>query len=206
MPNNVSFWLHKECWNIRRHRSHAKVSGLKHIHTFPDVMTNRIKKKKKKKKTRSASVYDRLLGGAAGYQMGDDNKVIGSNNVYYIEADELAAKLRDPEESKSVIVIDVRDEDFGDTMITGTTLNVPSAYLSQTTLEKALDTLGKSLADYQTVVFHCSFSKQRGPTCAKLVESFYPLHQFDIYVLRGGFCNWSCKYPDLLQPSKPFFS
>ena len=136
--------------------------------------------------------------------MGDDNKVLGSNNVYYIDGNTLAAKLLNPSEQKRVIVIDVRDEDFSDSMIAGTTINVPSNCFSQATLEKALDSTGKSLADFQTVVFHCAFSKQRGPSCAKLCESFYPLHQFDIYVLRGGFINWSVQHPELLQPSKSY--
>lgn len=131
-------------------------------------------------------------------------KVFGNSEIYYMEPETLAALLRDPKEAAGVLVVDVRDSDLGPTMVAGTTVNVPARELTQAALERALDCYGTAPADYRAVVVHCMFSQQRGPRAAKLIDTFYPARHFSLYVLAGGFSTWRARYPDLLQPSKPF--
>lgn len=91
---------------------------------------------------------------------------------------QLRDKLLDPKESEKIAVIDVRDDGLlyishiyicihSDTKpdhIGGhikNSVNVPSS-----TLDHALPSLVRKLADKETVVFHCALSQVRGPKAA----------------------------------------
>lgn len=118
--------------------------------------------------------------------------------VRYMHPDELAALLRGPT-AHEVQVVDVRDDDFGDGCVRGA-LNVPSKSLAS---EAAVDALLDRLAREQrtTVVMHCLYSQQRGPTCARRLAE--RLHEREpagegrgvqVCVLSGGWTHWRKAY------------
>lgn len=121
-------------------------------------------------------------------------------HIYYMTPQELNERLEAGD--GPLLVVDVRDDDAGTTMIRGTTVNVPSKRFTRAALEGALDTAapGRSLADFDAVVVHCMYSQTRGPRCARLIDEMYPLRDFGLYVLRGGFCNFSVMYPAQVAP------
>ncbi|KAI9742846.1 MAG: hypothetical protein M1818_003575 [Claussenomyces sp. TS43310] len=72
-----------------------------------------------------------------------------------------ALLLSQPQDQESrVAIIDVRDDDHIGGHIRGST-HVPSR-----TLDHAIPTLVRKLANKETVVFHCALSQQRGPAAA----------------------------------------
>ncbi|KAI0903672.1 Rhodanese-like protein [Ustulina deusta] len=107
-------------------------------------------------------------------------------------------------ESKSIAVVDVRDDDHIGGHIR-TSLHFPSASLDAT-----MPTLLRKLADKDTVIFHCALSQQRGPSAAlqylrekeatasgsggaKSTESGEKKAQ-KVYVLDRGFVGWQEVY------------
>lgn len=84
-------------------------------------------------------------------------------------------------------VIDVRDEDFTDIQIKGST-NVPSEIFA-----KSAPSLVSQLESdkIENVVFHCHYSKERGPRCASIFSDFISENSnVKIHVLRGGIVQW----------------
>ncbi|KFX92186.1 hypothetical protein V490_05525 [Pseudogymnoascus sp. VKM F-3557] len=77
-----------------------------------------------------------------------------------ITADALSKILLEPSESSKVAVIDVRGEDH----IGGHILS--SIHAPSNTLDHAIPSLIRKLADKEIVVFHCALSQVRGPKAA----------------------------------------
>eukprot|EP00388_Colpodella_angusta_P026948 GDKK01007691.1.p1 GENE.GDKK01007691.1~~GDKK01007691.1.p1 ORF type:complete len:154 (-),score=4.80 GDKK01007691.1:167-628(-) len=138
---------------------------------------------------------------------------MGSKEIQYILAEELASKLsqksveeRDGDGVDKFVILDVRGEDeyTEDGHIIGA-INLPSTrwyeggFVDQLVREHMdVNQTGKS------IVLHCAYSQQRGPTCARLL-----MDGFDrcvastaidiatvpqIYVLKGGFVLFCGKY------------
>ena len=106
-------------------------------------------------------------------------------NIPRITPTQLAALLRTPTTPPSTSVIDVRDSDHAGGHIAGST-HVPSAQL-----EARVGALARALAGQRRVVFHCMFSRERGPRAAErfLAEARGGEGQ-EVLVLEGGFEAW----------------
>eukprot|EP01067_Filipodium_phascolosomae_P001714 Filipodium_phascolosomae@DN2105_c0_g1_i1.p1 len=73
------------------------------------------------------------------------------------------------------------------------------------------DTNGQPISDSRTVlIFHCEFSKQRGPTACRNVrkvdrqtnvQSWPKLAYPEMYILKGGYYNFFALHSDLCSPS-----
>ncbi|KJE89198.1 hypothetical protein CAOG_00718 [Capsaspora owczarzaki ATCC 30864] len=111
-----------------------------------------------------------------------------------MRAAELAALLRAPklagEPTPKFVVIDVRDHDFQGGNIAGC-VNVPSA-----TISKAIDELVEQYGQHDMVIFHCMYSQQRGPSCAKYFARNLDArkHLAQVYCLEGGFRSWAQQF------------
>lgn len=111
------------------------------------------------------------------------------STLRYIPRESLATLLKSP--SPSLAIIDVRDNDYIGGHIKGSR-NIPVH-----THDHALPELVRTLADKETVVFHCALSQQRGPKAALryLRERERLLGVVDekkqkVLVLEGGFVKW----------------
>ena len=125
-----------------------------------------------------------------------------------LTASQLSTLLLDPAESSKIAVIDVRDDGPSPlpylTPITKTktdyigghiksSINVPSS-----TLDHALPSLVRKLADKETVVFHCALSQVRGPKAAaryirereRLEKDKGEKREQRVVVLERGFEGW----------------
>ena len=51
--------------------------------------------------------------------------------------------------------------------------------------EQAQSILTSSASNNALVLFHCMYSRERGPTCARIAQSFQP--ELRVAILRGGF-------------------
>lgn len=80
----------------------------------------------------------------------------------YVTPGELAALLSGPR-SDGVVVVDVREADRVTGCVKGA-LHVPACTLHE---PGAVDALVQQLRGKQMVVFHCHFSRQRGPAAAE---------------------------------------
>ncbi|KAK7206517.1 Rhodanese-like domain-containing protein [Myxozyma melibiosi] len=95
--------------------------------------------------------------------------------------------------SKSLAIIDVRDDDHIGGHIVGSRHH-PSSSFGQN-----LPYLHEELRPFSTVVFHCALSQQRGPSAANMYARYAemigsaPTTQ-SVYVLRGGFTEWQQEF------------
>ena len=87
----------------------------------------------------------------------------------YVDPDFVADLIRSgAAASDSVAIIDVRDDDFSDGHIP-TATNVPSTqWVDDAVIESVFD----SNRSAKILVFHCMYSKIRGPTCAMKFAEF----------------------------------
>lgn len=111
-----------------------------------------------------------------------------------ISREELAGYIR--AKKTGVTIIDVRDSDYIGGHIIGCN-NVPVH-----THDYKMPELVRTLADQETVIFHCALSQQRGPTSAlrylrerEKMSTSGRLGEGDdqkqkVYVLEGGFVKW----------------
>ena len=118
--------------------------------------------------------------------------------VGYIEPEALAKLLSSEAESKLVLVVDVREDDFGIGKIPGS-LNIPFH-----SFENSYDILVEATKGKNYVIFHCHFSAQRGPSAAAMARDFYekaylPGERPTVLVLRGGFKAWFNLYHNDLR-------
>ena len=81
-------------------------------------------------------------------------------NLLRISAPDLRTLLLSPQAPSTLAIIDVRDSDHAGGHIKSS-MHIPSS-----TLDHALPSLIRTLADKQVVVFHCALSQQRGPSAA----------------------------------------
>lgn len=98
-----------------------------------------------------------------------------SSVIKYIETDELSNILIDSEKlaEANLKIFDVRNEsEFSEGHIRGST-NHPSSHWANTEFVESI--VADLLLDGQpkTVVMHCAYSQQRGPTCAKILQSHF---------------------------------
>ncbi|KAL9107985.1 MAG: hypothetical protein Q9227_007200 [Pyrenula ochraceoflavens] len=126
------------------------------------------------------------------------------SDLKYVTREELAETLQDPEESKKIAVVDVRDDDHVGGHIAS------SLWAPYQQINPRLPELVRRLQDKQRVIFHCALSQQRGPSAALKYarERRHLLNLKDehgaetdggqeICVLQGGFVLWQAKYgPD----------
>lgn len=115
--------------------------------------------------------------------------VRNTQQVFYMEPEELARKIERKEDG--FVIIDVRG--VSEEKIRGAVF-VSSVEFDRPHVEAAVD-----LSKYDDVIIHCMYSKQRGPTCAALMEMYYPKRNFTIHVLRGGFCMFATLYPQHVE-------
>jgi len=112
----------------------------------------------------------------------------------YIEREELRDILDKNE--KSVLVVDVRDDDNKGGNIRGA-IHVPDASFKASSVCKIMSVMKEKGAS--TVVFHCMESARRGPRCAKrMCDALNALREktspIEIRVLVGGFDQWIRAY------------
>lgn len=131
--------------------------------------------------------------------------------ITYIDAKELASLLLEMRKQKRenqkvshyIALIDVRDDDFN---VEGC---IPQAlHMASIDFQIHLPSLSNQLKlwsetyDKLTVVFYCSYSQVRGPTCAKILSDYCkqilsnPTSLLDIRVLKGGYTYWVSQYRD----------
>lgn len=124
-----------------------------------------------------------------------------SRTIPYITVDELGELLFTSCKDSSVQIIDVRDDDFIGGHIPGAR-NLPS-----TGFATGVRYLVQELAESEEVViFHCMFSQERGPSCAKCfldhLAELHPESQCKVRILHGGFNEWDARFgrtPDTLH-------
>ncbi|KFX97176.1 hypothetical protein O988_04990 [Pseudogymnoascus sp. VKM F-3808] len=136
---------------------------------FPDAEVPR-KRWPEEEETKEREVAEEIHGWIPGYyfeSQGDEeaglvDPVIAPAPVIpgRITADALSKILLEPSESSKVAVIDVRGEDH----IGGHILS--SIHAPSNTLDHAIPSLIRKLADKEIVVFHCALSQVRGPKAA----------------------------------------
>eukprot|EP00013_Stygamoeba_regulata_P026631 CAMPEP_0177647018 /NCGR_PEP_ID=MMETSP0447-20121125/10081_1 /TAXON_ID=0 /ORGANISM="Stygamoeba regulata, Strain BSH-02190019" /LENGTH=134 /DNA_ID=CAMNT_0019149585 /DNA_START=192 /DNA_END=596 /DNA_ORIENTATION=- len=124
---------------------------------------------------------------------------MAERTVNYIEPEVLAARLLGEVASeRELVVVDVRDDDFDERVIRGA-LHVPSAEFPE-----RVDEVLSAHSHGKDVVFHCSLSQMRGPSCARFFASEMKDDATShVYVLRNGFRHWSTRYggnPRLTEP------
>jgi rhodanese-related sulfurtransferase len=108
----------------------------------------------------------------------------------YLEANALAESLK--KNPNSVLVIDVREDDFEGGNIVGA-LNHPAGYFSHLTAQAILEVWQEG----QEVVFHCMKSQVRGPTCASFFDDYVASKTdvtLSVRVLQYGFEYFVAKY------------
>src|SRR4051812_4034823 len=105
----------------------------------------------------------------------------------FIYPEELAAKL---DRKDDVIIVDVRDEDRGDSWIRGAT-HMPSRYVTAS----SMTSFAGGISPTHLVVFHCMFSQTRGPRARNLFEKFAPAgRRARSVILAGGFVQFEATY------------
>jgi len=110
--------------------------------------------------------------------------------ISYITAPQLRDLLVSAEPP---VVVDVRDEDRAGGHVRGS-VSIPSAQWSDSA---SVDRFVTRLTSSTTVVFHCMFSQQRGPSCAQLFAARLPATSpTRVLVLHGGWRAWRREYGD----------
>lgn len=107
-----------------------------------------------------------------------------------MRAESLAQLLiNDPE---SVLVVDVRDKDFGTGRVRGS-LHIPFNQFDVAQLCSRLNS-----DDIKDLVLHCHFSQMRAPSAANAVMEYFEKHglfpKVKVSVLQGGFEKWHEEY------------
>ena len=88
------------------------------------------------------------------------------------------------DERAKFLVVDVRDEDYDAKWRVPGSVNFPS----ETFGDDAMSELADLAHGKDAIVFHCMYSQQRGPTCARMFAAKYP--EVTVKVLRGGYQGW----------------
>ena len=110
----------------------------------------------------------------------------------YIEPSDL---LKLMQSSYNVGIVDVRDDDFITGNIPGC-INIPSSKF-MSIVYSSPEELEKQLSKFQTLVFHCALSQQRGPKAAsRYLELIGKKLNQRVVILRGGFSAWQSLYKD----------
>jgi rhodanese-related sulfurtransferase len=86
--------------------------------------------------------------------------------VEFLQPEALAALLRAPASRATLLILDVRDDDFAGGNIRGA-VNIPSYDLDGAALEAFFEARCGPASGVKTVVVHCYLSQQRGPTAAR---------------------------------------
>mmetsp|Transcript_5193 Transcript_5193/g.15277 ORF Transcript_5193/g.15277 Transcript_5193/m.15277 type:complete len:254 (-) Transcript_5193:281-1042(-) len=103
----------------------------------------------------------------------------------YFSAEELAGRLGDDD----IQVIDVRDNDFVGGHIRG------ARHYPSEDFEPWIKVLAEEFAKSRTIlVFHCMYSRVRGPRCASMLRKhladYFPDWRCSVFVLAGGYDRW----------------
>jgi len=94
-------------------------------------------------------------------------------NIDWIDADILAELMKtdDDDNNKSdMLIVDVRDDDYGSSSIKNA-INVPSTTFDNDDTKLNLLKYIKE-KDKKVIIFHCMKSQVRGPTCAESFKSY----------------------------------
>lgn len=93
-------------------------------------------------------------------------------NIRYMAPEELAAILQDSEKlaALSLSILDVRNEsEYSEGHIRGS-VNLPSTNWSNTAFVESVVATLNGGDKPKTVVMHCAYSQQRGPSCARILQ------------------------------------
>jgi Cdc25 family phosphatase len=113
----------------------------------------------------------------------------------FISADELVGLLTKSE--NHVLVIDVREQDREGGHIRKS-VNCPAFAFGDHTCRDILQ-LAK-IQSKKYIVFHCAYSQQRGPTCARYFMNYCKAHQeltdgsIDCFILERGMNGFKAQY------------
>lgn len=69
-------------------------------------------------------------------------------------------------------------------------------------MDKYFPELNRISSDFKSIVFHCHYSAQRGPSSAEYFEESFPHNTVNVLVLKGGFSKWKTlfrNHPDLFE-------
>lgn len=108
----------------------------------------------------------------------------------YLTARDLHSLLLDPSKSSTLLIVDVRDEDFEGGNIAGA-LNVPSDEF-----QESIDRVYAAASGKESIIFHCALSQQRGPRCARFMAEHVATNGRNdgfpnIFILEKGFSGWA---------------
>ncbi|GAB4821492.1 hypothetical protein N2152v2_008538 [Parachlorella kessleri] len=87
-------------------------------------------------------------------------------SVTFLQPVEVRALLKGPDREK-VLVVDVRDDDFGGGHIAGCVHFPVNRFHSDYDLDAFIEEYIQQRQHLETVVVHCYLSQQRGPLCAR---------------------------------------
>ncbi|KAG9005422.1 hypothetical protein FRB93_009728 [Tulasnella sp. JGI-2019a] len=113
----------------------------------------------------------------------------------YITSQELADLIKpDKKLLEDFAIIDVRDKDFAGGNIVGCLRSPSEKY------KRSVDELIEKTKDIPKMIFHCSFSQQRGPKAAKIYAEKWAARgeesklTKEILVLEGGFSGFQLTF------------
>ncbi|KAG2374610.1 hypothetical protein C9374_010629 [Naegleria lovaniensis] len=99
---------------------------------------------------------------------------------------------------ESVLIIDVRDEDYEGGHVKGS-LHLDFSNFEQVHLPTLIKTCKEKSSSLDTIVFYCMYSEQRGPQCAtsfaEKIADDKELQHLKLFVPSGGFNSFLKKYP-----------
>ena len=117
--------------------------------------------------------------------------------VEWLEPNELYQIMKN--RAESVIVVDVRDDDFEEGKICSS-INIPSESILINGFPLRFLERFQNVKQPVLVVFHCFYSQCRGPACAEaLANALQNRENVRIAVLTGGYQQWITLYPQLTE-------
>ena len=121
-------------------------------------------------------------------------------SISYLQPDALVELLKDPHRQCSVVVLDVRDDDFEGGHVRGC-INIPAYDFRGEAIDRFIE---NHLCDcVEMCVVHCYLSQQRGPLCARrLAERLLQLERGgkpQVRVLAHGWRRFGILYGDDAQ-------
>lgn len=107
------------------------------------------------------------------------------NMVSFLEKDALKSLIL---QNDKLLVVDVRDDDYSGSKVKNS-VNYPS-WCFEDKIDELIEDL--KTQNISKVVFHCYYSQQRGPRCAKIFKGYTQEKNlnFEVFILSGGVIEW----------------